>query len=299
METGHPPAAAVAALISEHYVRLSDGHRRVADLILTNPHQSALMTLEQMSEASGVSKATVNRLGHQLGLSSYLELKRLLRNELEDSLRPVDSLVDALRPDERAAPWTRSLIDDIERIRTIEPVGGDAAFARASDLLATARRVFLVGFGGSAYFAHYAAFCLSSLRDGCEAVSDSGGFEAASRKILGAGPGDAALQLGFARYTRDGIQIATRLHAQDVPLICITDSPASPFSKLAAISFLVARKPGFVLSGSGTGGVAVIEALLRGTAAMLGNARVGIRSARLTSALGDAVVTDDNAGGIE
>ncbi|MNN92866.1 hypothetical protein D3C81_2112160 [compost metagenome] len=54
---------------------------------------------------------------------------------------------------------------------------------------------------------------------------------------------------------------------------------------------MVPRKPGFVLSGAGAGAVAAIDALLRGTADILGEQAVMRRSARLTSLLGDAVIT--------
>jgi DNA-binding MurR/RpiR family transcriptional regulator len=288
----HPTA--LAATIGRHYSQLSPGHQKVADLILASPHQAALMNLEQMSQRVGLSKATVNRFGAALGLSGYKTHKRLLRSELEETLRPVEGLVRSLQPEALAgaAPWTRSLIEDSERVRTIRAVGGDAAFAGASQRLATARHVFVVGFGGSAYLAGYAAFCLSSLRGRCEAVTDAGGFEGASRKILDAGPDDAALCLGFARYTRDGLTLARRLHAGKTPLICITDGEQSPFASLATHCLLVKRKPGFVLSGPGAGGAAAIEALLQGTAAALGLAEIESRSARLTSALGEAITID-------
>jgi DNA-binding MurR/RpiR family transcriptional regulator len=192
-----------------------------------------------------------------------------------------------------AAPWRQSLDDDVERIRNVHSADGEPGFARAAQLLATGRHVYVAGFGSSAYFAGYAAFCLSSLRGRCEAVTDSGGYEGANRRILDAGPEDVALLLGFARYSRDGVRLARQLHARGTPLICITDSEESPFASLATCCILVRRKPGFVLSGSGAGGVAVIEALLQETAAALGAKEVQNRSARLTSALGDSVTTGD------
>lgn len=279
--------------IARHYAKLSVSHRRVADIIAASPHQAALMTLEQMAAEAKLSKATVNRFGGAIGFDGYKAVRAHLRDELALSLSPVERLAETL--DAGASPWRRSLADDAERVRRVEAVGGDPAFARAVQRIMHAERVYLVGFGSSAFLADYAAFCLSSLRSGCTSVADGAGFEGASRKILDAGPADVALQIGFARYSRDNVRVARRLYAQKVPIVAITDSPASPFAAMADACFLVSRSPSFALSGGGTGAMAVIEALLRSIGAALGAGPVRARAARLTSALGDAVVASDQA----
>ena len=286
-------AESVISLIGDRYGELSASHRRVADFILSSPHQAALMTLEDFARETGVSQATTNRLGRKLGLSGFQDLKRLLRADLQEALSPVEEFVATLRPQHlaRKAPWTESIEEDLERLSGIRAVGGDAAFAKASALLASARRIFLIGFGSSSFIAQYGAFCLSSLRDGCEALPDSGGLEGAHRRLLGAGPADAALLLAFARYTRDGIRVAERLHGAGVPLILVSDSEKAPHARFARHHVVVGRKSGFVLSGSGPAGLAAVEALIRGAAAAIGAEEVERRSARLTSSLGEAIVT--------
>ena len=281
----------VVALTGARYATLSASHRRVADFIMASPHQAALMTLEDIARATGVSKATANRLAARIGLSGYPELKRRLRAELQEALSPVEDLVDTLRVQNfsRTAPWTQSIAEDLERIRHIDAIGGDAAFAAACTSLAQARRVFLLGLGSSAFIAQYAQFCLASLRDDCHAVADASGIEGGLRSILGAGPDDVALLISFARYSSHSLRLAGQLHRQRVPLICITDSRTSPAAGLAAQCFVVERKAGFVVSGPGAGGLSVVEALLRGTAAVLGVEKVEQRSAQLTRTLGDAI----------
>lgn len=286
------PGLSATALIAERYASLSPGHRRVADFILSSPHEAALMTLRAIAEVTGVSEATVNRLGTKLGLGGHPELKEQLRLELKEALRPVEDFTDRLKEEAaaRRAPWTESIQEDLQRISRIQPVGGDGAFAQASKLLADARSVYVVGFGSSAFIAQYAAFCLSALRGGCRALTDSSGVEGVERKILDAGPQDVGLHLAFARYSRPALSAAKHLHGQGVPLVCITDGPDSPLVSYAATCFLVERKSSFVLSGSGTGAMAVVEALLRGVAAALGHEAISRRSARLTSLLESAVI---------
>lgn len=277
-------------LIGRSYAALTPAHRRVADFILSSPHQAALMTLDDMSRATGVSKATANRLAGRMGLNGWPELKRRLRAELELALSPVDDLAGTVRVHSfsRTAPWAQSLAEDLERIRGIEAVGGEAAFVRACELLATARRVHIAGFGSSAFIAQYAAFCLASLRDHCSALVTASGIEGALRDVISSGKEDAALLISFARYSEHSLHLASQLHRQGVPIICIGDAGA-PAAAMAASCFVVDRKPGFVVSGSGTGAVAVVEALLRGTAARIGLDEVKRRSQALTEALGHTV----------
>ena len=289
-------SGSISQRIAERYSRLSAGHRRLADYVLANPHEAALMTLERLAQVTGVSQATASRFGAKLGLAGHPELKRLLHAELKDALRPVEDLVDTigfggLSP---TAPWTRSMQDDVSRIREIEAVGGDSTFAASSALLAQARHVYVIGFGSSAFIAQYAAYYLASLRPGCEALTDASGMEGLARRLLDAGTGDAAVIIGFARYSTESIRAAEHLDALKLPTICITDSRSSPVARFATKCFVVGKKPGYVLTGAGAGALVLVEALLRGTAAVLGREAIERRSARLVSLLGDAVVPPRN-----
>jgi DNA-binding MurR/RpiR family transcriptional regulator len=292
-------------LINRHYGGLSPGYRRVADHILASPHEAALMTLEELAARSGVSIATANRFARKIGLDGYPELKRLMRDGLQQALRPVEELIATIRVASLSpsAPWTRSLEADLKQISEVETIGGDQAFACAANLLAAARRAFLIGFGSSSFIAGYAAFNLSSLRDGVEAVNDASGVEGAQRRMLSASPEDVALIIGFARYSAPAVELAQQLARRKVPLIAVTDGTDSPFARVATVTICVQRKQGFVLSGAGAGGLAIIDALFHGAAATIGADVVERRFARLTSALGGTIVapamseTDDRPAG--
>jgi DNA-binding MurR/RpiR family transcriptional regulator len=279
-------------LITRSYRGLSEGHRRIADFILASPHEAALMTQEKIADATGVSKATANRLGKRLGLSGYPELQQLLREELKEALRPIENLTETFRRPGAGGetPWAESIRQDLHLIGNIRTPGVDGAFAKASLALAEARRVFFVGFGSSAFIAQYGAFCMGTVREFADAIVDSSGIEGMQRKIMDAGPQDVAVQIAFARYSDHGARAGKQLRAQGVSMIAITDSENSPIAPLADIRFLVERKTGFVMSASGAGALSVVEALLRGTAASLGRDAVARRSARLTSSLGDSLL---------
>ena len=282
-------------LIHRSYGALSPAYRRVADFILANPHEAALMRLEDLAGASGASIATANRFARRIGLTSYPELKRLLRQELQQALQPVAALVESIHLPalSRSAPWTRSIEEDLRQIGSIDPVGGDQAFARAAHIILSARRVFFAGFGSSSFIASYGAFNLASLRDGVESAVDASGLEGAQRRLLGAGPEDALIIVAFARYSAPAVQLIEQLARRKVQIVSITDGRGSPFATGADVAFCVERKSSFVLTGAGAAGMAVIEALLHGVAALMGREAVERRFARLTSGLGEAIIAPD------
>lgn len=281
-----------ADVIAEHFAKLSPGHQRLAEFILAHPHQAAMMTLDEMSQATGVSIATANRLASKLGLTGYPQFKELLRSGLREALLPTSSGGDGLQlgGHAREAAWARSLEEDVTRIESFRAEMSDGAFASACSKLARARRILITGFGSSAYLAQYAAYNFSTLRPGCDATTDSSGTEGVSRRLIDATGEDIALQLSFARYSEAATGVARQFASQGVPAIAITDSADSPSAQSADIAFVIRRKSGFVLTGGGAGAVAVIEALLHGTAHSIGLAEIERRAASLSKLIGPALV---------
>lgn len=103
------------ALIAEMYPSLTDGHRRVADVILSSPHEAALMRLTDLAEAAGVSQATANRLSTRLGPDGHPELKRRLHSELRHALRSLENFSNVMAEQSRAATRGVSLLTTTPR----------------------------------------------------------------------------------------------------------------------------------------------------------------------------------------
>jgi DNA-binding MurR/RpiR family transcriptional regulator len=81
-------AGAVAQAVGKLYPQLSKSHRKTADYVLGNPFRAATMTIDELSEAAGISVATANRFAHALGFDGYASFRA--------------ALVSILRP-----PWPR------------------------------------------------------------------------------------------------------------------------------------------------------------------------------------------------
>jgi len=68
--------------IKDHYEEMFSAEKKVADFILENPEQAVMMNVSELSQASGVSDATVIRMCKRIGCEGYYQMKILLSNDL-------------------------------------------------------------------------------------------------------------------------------------------------------------------------------------------------------------------------
>lgn len=142
----------VVGRITESRADLPDALQRVADQVLRNPLEAAQLTLVDLAERSGTSPGTITRFCRVLGFDRYAHLKLALvadvnrtrttdwRDEVGpriDSSDPVDVLVSSIAT--QAATAVRDALDRVDR----------RALTACADALASARRVDLIGMGGS------------------------------------------------------------------------------------------------------------------------------------------------------
>ena len=75
--------------IQEAAERLSDGARRVAELVLSRPEEMALLPAAKVARQLGVSESTVVRFATTIGYDGYPALRQTLQSELRRNLNPV------------------------------------------------------------------------------------------------------------------------------------------------------------------------------------------------------------------
>ena len=116
-------------------------------------------------------------------------------------------------------------------------------FAAVVEALAKARRVYILGFGNSAYLAGLAAANLVPYCADAVAVSMEGGNENAAYRLASITAEDALLAISLPRYSLDTLQLAryalergARVLARGSPPSASSPGTTSPPSWLAALS---------------------------------------------------------------
>jgi len=203
---------------------------KVVDSVFGRRDFSTETALKDVAETAGVSEAMVVKIAKKLGFSGY----RDFRQNVADYVRVSDGeMHDELSPDDSGAEIVskvfRASIQALEETLAIADI---AAFERAADFLAEARRRDFYGVGGSAQIARDGAH--KFLRIGIHAaVYDDAHMMAMSASLLGTR--DVAVgfsHTGATLVTLDALQIARRRGART---IAITNYSHSPLAEAADV----------------------------------------------------------------
>jgi DNA-binding MurR/RpiR family transcriptional regulator len=226
--------------------------RKVADFILRHPLKAATLTIEELAQETSTSAAAVNRLARALKLSGFSALKAALVATLRNEM--------AQRPD-----GAFGLHEQIQvasgNLGTAANSNSPATFEAFVDCLIQARRIYILGFGNSAYMAGLAAANLVPYCADAVAISMEGGNENAAYRLAAITENDVLLAISLPRYSLDTIHLARFANERGARVLAITDSPASPLVRLAElVLFAPADHP--MLISSNTVVLALIESLV-------------------------------------
>lgn len=148
---GHaPPTTDILAAIRAAMPDLSKSHRRIAEMILADPHRAVQSNVEELAERAGVGKPTVVRFARSVGCEGLKDFKLRLAgtlalgaNYLHRAVTPGDSDAEVL---DNVVGSTLSAVAEWRR-------GVDArAFAEAARILNEARRIDCYGTGQTSHF---------------------------------------------------------------------------------------------------------------------------------------------------
>ncbi len=268
----------VASLIRAKRDVLSPAERRVADLVLSDPHAVAFGTVASVARAAQTSGGSVVRLTSRLGLEGFAALQERVQDDLSPARRRAAERIR--RPGARD-PLARSVEVATEAVRTTLDAVDRADFDAAVALLATrSRTVFVLAADASQGIGAQFATELAMLRPGV--VELHGTEVAVSRAMALLAPGDVVVTLDLPRYDRWLLAALAQAHRGDARIVAITASALSPLTAHATLAFTVASEtPGPF--DSHVAALALLESLVAGVAAKL-RATAGDRLERIEAA---------------
>lgn len=251
----------VANRIADVSASLSVSHRRMADYVLAHPAKVAMMSIDEFARECGVSAATANRFVRALGLSGYAQFRAELIQGFEQALEPVERLrVERGKSAGVADVFAASLYEDQRNFeQTCQALDGEQC-ERAVKSILEARRVFIIGFGASAYLAGLLQRGLSLHCDMVESMAGPGGVSHAARQLSRLQADDLVISIAFPRYLADTITLTKAAEKAQATVLALTDKTDSPVVPLADIC-LYARSQRQLLSNSDAAVLGLIEAL--------------------------------------
>ncbi|MFM0201198.1 MurR/RpiR family transcriptional regulator [Paraburkholderia fungorum] len=257
----NPAEQAIAARIAAAMPTLTPIHRRMGEYVLANLFRAATMRIDELASVVGASVATANRFARALGFDGYPQFREALVRGFEATLAPVERL--------RSAQESLAAGDDLigasleqaaANLRSTRSVIDNAAAEAAVEAIIAARRVFVLGYGASAFLAGLMEHGLMPYHDNVQSLALIGGASHAARRLFASNESDLVIGIAFPRYVDDTIELARRASSRGARVLALTDGPHSPLAQFADLSLYI-RAERRLAANADSAVLAVIEAL--------------------------------------
>ena len=230
--------------IVQSFGKMSTQLQTAARYVLDRPRDVALLSMREQASKAGVQPATMTRLAQRLGLEGYDAVRELYAEAIRNGdlgfagKAGVQVAHQKLKGEKAlAADMVASLGSQIASIA--DPGSLDGLVA-ASELLASARRIYCLGLRSSHSIAWHVHYVLSLLGDRTILLDAMAGVGA--DPIRTATTKDVLLVASVLPYTRATVDLARYAASRRVPIVAITDSEVSPIAQVARHAILIATE---------------------------------------------------------
>jgi DNA-binding MurR/RpiR family transcriptional regulator len=256
-----PGNPSMAQRIARALPTLTRSHQQVAKYVLAHPLQVATMPIDELAATVGVSLATANRFARALEFDGYPQFRAALVLGFEATLAPVEKLRSKLEHPATVNDVFDSALSEIARNLEATRQSLDAqSCEQAVDAILKARRIFIIGYGSSSWLGGLLQRQLDLYCDNVQLLASIEGSSNGARMLSRLRPQDLVIAIAFPRYFSDTVLLASRAHEAGVPVLALTDTPASPLAPMATVA-LYAQTDSPYFSNSEASVLALIEAL--------------------------------------
>lgn len=221
----------VVSQIRENYDSFSKSHRKLADYILDNPGDVAFLSINELSQVTGISPATITRFAYKLEFQGYNEFQRGLY-EHQKQRAPFGQLKTLLRSetaeDQGENPLGGCIQSSMELLESLNTPQMRDAFQRSLEILRGARTIYIAGHRSSYAAAYYLAFMLQQMYPNVRLVETTASNLPAS--LCDVGAEDCLMVISYARYTSVSYEIVSHFHREGCKIVAVTDSMTSPIA---------------------------------------------------------------------
>jgi DNA-binding MurR/RpiR family transcriptional regulator len=215
--------------IQSKYQKLSKGHRRLADYVLSNYDKVIFMTVNELSQTVGISESTVVRFAHSLGYAGYPSFQRNLQESIKTKLTTLQRFEHTSDAQGEKDVIKEVMHQDISNIeKTIRDLNTENIKMIAKKIN-SADTVYIIGFRSSKVLAEYLAFYLKFMHPNVRLVPV--GANDIYDEVINAKHNDLAIAISFPRYSKLTIDLVDMLKERKVEIVGLTDSYHSPLAK--------------------------------------------------------------------
>lgn len=212
------------------YDNLSKGQKKISNYIMQYYDKAAFMTAAALSKEVGVSESTIVRFAYALGYDGYPKMQKELQEVIQNRLTTIQRLqfMEGLSVEEIIES---SFKTDINNLRVTKEKNDPKEIEKTVDLIASARKIYIMGARSSAPLAQFLRYYLAYITENVRLVQYDGSD--IYSEMLNAGPEDVAIAISFPRYST--MTLETMQYAKDrgCKIVAITDNTSAPPAQIA------------------------------------------------------------------
>ena len=210
--------------IQDCFERLTSGERKLAEVILGAPDDVLSYSATELAEMAGVSKSTAARFFRSLGYADFNEV-RLQAREERNKTAPMHLETRLVQADRKPGDIDSYMrLEAANLTRTLEALRPDVV-AEATEILANAQRVWIIGMGTEEGLARYARVLLARVRPDVRIMGAVAATQAEDLAMFG--PRDAVLVIAMRPRPRALKPMLAYAETARARMIYLTDPVAA------------------------------------------------------------------------
>ena len=222
-------------LLMSKYNTLSKNQKKVADFIINDMNEAAFLSVVEIGERCGASKATVVRFAQSVGYDGFLDFRNALHNAVHNKFSNLERFPFIAETDKETIYEVAK--QDVGNInQTVESLNLDS-FKNIVNKFSEADTIFTYGKGISSLMSQVLAYSLSQVATKSKSVS--GMHLSYEEEMMYMTPADCLVVLSFPPYSKETLDIAQLAKERGISVIAFTDRRTSPVNRIADDSLFI------------------------------------------------------------
>ena len=211
--------------------------KKLGNYIIQNPRKAVFMTTKELSEACGVSEATVVRFVGQLGYKGYGELIQAMRDFVDSGM----TLPDRMNLPGMKAPGLellhRVVLEEINNLQQFYESIDEKVLHDIVNEFLQSQTIYVIGSRISYAFAYYLGWSLTKIRKDIHILK--GSDSATIDWLTNASKESLVVIIAISRYPNELIKLGKVTRRLQHRLLVITDNALCPVIPFAHLSLLI------------------------------------------------------------
>jgi DNA-binding MurR/RpiR family transcriptional regulator len=227
--------------IQQNFNKLPKNQKKIAEFYLDNFDRIPFLTINDISEATHSSVASIVRFAQRIGFTGFSEFRDEIAEDLQNHLKMKDAFpLFAEKKNIEDDVLTAVANQDIKNINETLSLTDKKNFNKAVKLIAEAERVFTAGLGISNLLAQIVSYQLVQIGKFAGAFDHNHSNFLEQTFLLN--KSDVIVAISFPPYSKETIETVKLAKKRNIKVVSITDKQTSPLAQYSEAALVVSSK---------------------------------------------------------